>query len=149
MTSPETTPMTPNQIALVRDSFAKLTPNHEAVAARFYEKLFEIDPSTRPMFRGDLKAQGVKLFVALSTVVRALDNLAPVLETVRELGRRHVRYGVEERHYGSVGLALLATLQEGFGPAFDTDLHIAWATAYGAIAGAMIDAASSVTAQAA
>ena len=141
--------MTPTQITLVRDSFAKLTPSHEAVAARFYENLFEIDPSTRKMFTGDMRTQGIKLIVALATVIRALDNLGPVLETVRELGRRHVKYGVEERHYASVGQALLATLNEGFGAAFDGELRAAWTAAYAAVSGTMIDAARSATPKAA
>jgi hemoglobin-like flavoprotein len=141
--------MTPSQIILVRDSFAKLTPSHEAVATRFYEKLFEIDPSTRKLFNGDMRTQGVKLIVALATVVRALDNLGPVLETVRELGRRHVKYGVDERHYASVGQALLETLHECFGAAFDGEMRAAWTSAYEAVSGTMIDATRSSTPQAA
>lgn len=141
--------MTPSQIILVRDSFAKLTPSHEAVANRFYEKLFEIDPSTRKLFNGDMRTQGVKLIVALATVLRALDNLGPVLETVRELGRRHVKYGVEERHYASVGRALLETLHECFGSAFDGEMEAAWISAYDALSGAMIEATRNSTPQAA
>lgn len=132
--------MTPDQIALVRQSFSKIAPQRETIAARFYEKLFDVDPSVRPLFRGDLRAQGVKLMAALAAVVAALDDLGPVLDGVRDLARRHVRYGVEERHYASVGQALMATLQEGFGPAFTPALREAWATAYGALSGAMIDA---------
>ncbi len=141
--------MTPLQIAIVRNSFAKLTPNHEPVVARFYQKLFEIDPSLRSMFRGDMKAQGTKLIVALATVVRALDNLGPVLETVRDLGRRHVKYGVVDRHYESVGKALLATLEEGFGTAFEGEMREAWTLAYGIVSGAMMEAARTATNRAA
>ena len=141
--------MTPSQIILVRDSFAKLTPSHEAVAARFYEKLFEIDPSTRRLFNGDMRTQGVKLIVALATVVRALDNLGPIVETVRDLGRRHVKYGVTEKHYDSVGEALLGTLAECFGAAFDGEMRTAWTAAYAAVSTSMIEAARSTTPQAA
>lgn len=141
--------MTPNQIILVRDSFAKLTPSHEAVAIRFYEKLFEIDPSTRKLFDGEMRTQGVKLIVAVATVVRALDNLGPVLETVRELGRHHVKYGVENRHYVSVGQALLETLHECFGAAFDGEMRAAWTKAYEAVSETMIESARRSTPQAA
>jgi hemoglobin-like flavoprotein len=141
--------MTPSQIILVRDSFAKLTPSHEAVATRFYENLFEIDPSTRKLFNGDMRTQGIKLIVALATVVRSLDNLAPVLATVHELGRRHVEYGVEARHYASVGQALLETLHECFGATFDGEMRSAWTAAYEAVSGTMIEAARSSTPQAA
>ncbi len=130
--------MTPQQIRLVRDSFAKIAPSHEAVSARFYENLFRIDPSLRPMFRGDLRAQGVKLIVALATVVRALDNMGPLLDALRDLGRRHTGYGVEPKHYESVGSALVETLEECFGPAFNAPMREAWIAAYAAVSGTMM-----------
>lgn len=133
--------MTPEQIKLVKDSFAKLAPTMPAVTARFYQKLFEIEPSVRPLFADDLKAQGIKLTVALTTVVHSLDKLGDILDAVQAMGRRHVKYGVQDRHYASVGQALLETLQEGFGPAFDMPMREAWTAAYGKLAGAMIAAA--------
>jgi hemoglobin-like flavoprotein len=133
--------MTPQQIRLVRDSFAKIAPSHEAVSARFYENLFRIDPTLRPLFRGDLRVQGVKLIVALATVVRALDDLGAVMETLRDLGRRHVGYGAEPRHYEAVGSALLETLQECFGPAFNAPMREAWVTFFSTVSGAMTPAA--------
>ena len=57
--------MTPQQIALVRESFAKVVPISEEVAALFYDRLFAIDPSTRPLFNGDMKSQGAKLMAAI------------------------------------------------------------------------------------
>ena len=50
--------MTSQQIALVRESFAKIVPASEQAAALFYYRLFAVDPSTRPLFRGDMKSQG-------------------------------------------------------------------------------------------
>ena len=56
--------ITPRQIALVRESFAKIVPIREAAAALFYSRLFASNPGTRPLFRGDIKSQGVKLMTA-------------------------------------------------------------------------------------
>jgi hemoglobin-like flavoprotein len=72
--------MTPDQIALVRQSFTKILPIKEAAAALFYDRLFAIDPSTRPLFRRDMAAQGTKLMAAIAMVVRSLDNLEPMLD---------------------------------------------------------------------
>ncbi|HZF35846.1 MAG TPA: hemin receptor, partial [Candidatus Angelobacter sp.] len=41
--------MTPQQVALVRQSFAKVVPIREQAAALFYDRLFAIDESTRPL----------------------------------------------------------------------------------------------------
>lgn len=140
--------MTPSQIRLVRDSFAKIVPSHEAVSARFYENLFRIDPSLRRHFHGDLQAQGLKLIVALATVLRSLDDLDPIADTLRDLGRRHAGYGAAERHYDSVGRALIETLGECFGPAFNAGLREAWVATF-AIISKMMKSAVGKTAHAA
>ena len=60
-----------HQIALVRESFAKIVPASEQAAVLFYDRLFAVDPSTRPLFRGDMKSQGAKLMAAIGSVVEA------------------------------------------------------------------------------
>ncbi|HYG87654.1 MAG TPA: globin family protein [Azospirillum sp.] len=133
--------MTPLQIALVRESFAHVLPIREQAAELFYNRLFEIAPETRALFKGDMRSQGAKLMVALAAVVNSLDRLDDILGTVQAMARRHVHYGVTEEQYGTVGEALLWTLQRGLGEAFTPDLKEAWATAYGALSTVMIAAA--------
>ena len=105
--------ITPRQIALVRESFAKIVPIREAAGALFYTRLFASDPGTRTLFRGDIKSQGVKLMAAIGTVVKSLDRIETMLDDLRALARRHHHYGVREEHYASVGAALLWTLEQG------------------------------------
>ena len=83
---------------------------------------------------------------AIGTVVAALDRLDTVLPTVQDLARRHVGYGVKDSHYTTVGGALLDTLASAFGDEFTPELRDAWATAYGILSGAMIEAAKSAKA---
>ncbi|HEY9050962.1 MAG TPA: hemin receptor, partial [Gammaproteobacteria bacterium] len=47
--------MTPAEIKLVKESWAKVVPISETAAELFYGKLFELDPSVRSMFKGDMK----------------------------------------------------------------------------------------------
>jgi hemoglobin-like flavoprotein len=134
--------MTPQQVALVRESFAKVVPIKEQAATLFYDRLFVIDPSTRPLFRGDMRSQGVKLMAAIGAIVKSLDRIETMLDDLRALARRHDRYGVQEAHYASVGTALLWTLEQGLGGDFTPDVRDAWATAYGLLSSAMIEATS-------
>jgi nitric oxide dioxygenase len=134
--------MTPQQIALVRESFAKVVPIREQAAALFYDRLFAIDPSTRPLFRGDMKSQGAKLMAAIGAVVKSLDRIETMLDDLRALARRHNQYGVREGHYAIVGAALLWTLEQGLGVDFTSDVREVWTTAYGLLSSAMIAAAS-------
>ena len=57
--------MTPEQITLVQESFAKVEPIADKAAELFYGKLFELDPSLKPMFKGDIAEQGTKLMTMI------------------------------------------------------------------------------------
>jgi nitric oxide dioxygenase len=127
---------------LVQQSFTKVLAIKETAAALFYDRLFAIDPSTRPLFRGDMAAQGAKLMAALATIVQSLDRLDPLLDDLRALARRHVRYGVRDEHYASVGAALLWTLEQGLGNDFTPEVGDAWASAYNALSSTMREASS-------
>ena len=133
--------MTPEQVLLVRSSFAKIEALGDRAASLFYDRLFVVDPSLRPLFRGEPAAQRVKLMAALRTVVGALDRLDQVLPVVRDLGRRHAQYGVEPEHYATVGAALIWTLGQGLGPDFTVATRRAWVAAYSLLAWSMIAAA--------
>ncbi|HXC30259.1 MAG TPA: globin family protein [Stellaceae bacterium] len=133
--------MTPQQVALVQSSFAKVTPIADQAAASFYGRLFETAPETRALFHGDMTLQGQKLMGAITTVVTNLDNLGAVVPVAQELAKRHVGYGVRPEHYAPVGAALLWTLEQGLGGDFTVDVSTAWAAAYGALSMAMIAAA--------
>jgi hemoglobin-like flavoprotein len=60
-----------------------------------------------------------------------------------------VQYGVEDRHYATVGEALLWTLEQGLGKDFTAEVREAWASAYGLLSRTMMDAASEMTRRAA
>lgn len=129
--------MTPQQIDLVQQSFARVQPIADAAAELFYDRLFSLDPSLRAMFRGDMKQQGRMLMSVLGIAVNGLRNLDTLAPVVRKLGARHVAYGVKTEHYQTVGAALLWTLEQGLGSFFTPDVRDAWATAYELLATVM------------
>jgi hemoglobin-like flavoprotein len=133
--------MTPEQIKLVKDSFEKVIPIADVAAGLFYSRLFELDPSLRAMFHGDMEEQGRKLMSMIRVAVANLDRLDTVVPAVQNLGARHVRYGVEDHHYETVGSALLWTLEKGLGDAFTAETRVAWAEVYTILAATMKDAA--------
>ena len=135
--------MSPDEIARIRASWTLVVPIAESLAARFYDRLFALDPSLRPLFaHADPAAQRRKLVQALAVVVAGIEQPAHLLPAVQALGRRHAAYGVEARHYDTVGDALLWTLRRALGVAFDDATRRAWAAAYALLADAMRSAAS-------
>lgn len=134
--------MTPENQALVRDSFAKVVPIAPQAAALFYDRLFELDPSLKPLFKGDMTEQGRLLMAMLGTAVANLDKLEAIVPAVQALGRRHAGYGVQPAHYDTVAAALLWTLGQGLGDAFTPPVEAAWTEAYTILATVMKDAAA-------
>ena len=134
--------MDAQQINLVQKSWSKILPISETAAELFYNRLFEIDPSTKVLFKGDIKVQGRKLMGMITAAVNGLNDLDALVPVVQDLGRRHGGYGVQEAHYGSVGSALLWTLEQGLGDDFTDDVKIAWTETYMLLAGVMKDASA-------
>ena len=91
--------MTPKQVALVQDSFAKVALISEAAAVLFYDRLFDIAPQTKAMFPDDMIEQRRKLMTMLAGVVKGLGNLEQVLPAASALAKRHVSYGAKAEHY--------------------------------------------------
>lgn len=135
--------MTPEQVALVQESFAKVAPIAPQAAALFYGNLFAADPSLKALFKGDMDEQGKKLMQVLATAVNSLKNLPGLVPVLQALAKRHVGYGVKDEHYATVGSALLLTLSQGLGDAFTDDVKEAWVTTYTLIADTMKAAANS------
>ena len=133
--------LTPSQKMLVQNSFTSIAPIADDAAALFYRRLFELDPTLRAMFRGDMADQRRKLMQMITAAVKGLDHLDRLVPVVEELGRRHAAYGVADAHYDTVGAALLWTLEKGLGIAFTSDVREAWAAVYGLLAGTMKQAA--------
>jgi hemoglobin-like flavoprotein len=136
--------MTPKQIALVQESWNKVLVIGDAAAQLFYTRLFTVDPSLRPMFRGDMVAQGKKLVGMISVAVKGLARLDTLVPAVQALGRRHAGYGVKDEHYATVGGALLWTLEQGLKDDFTPEVKKAWTLAYGLLATTMQDASRTV-----
>ncbi|MCP1199673.1 globin family protein [Notoacmeibacter sp. MSK16QG-6] len=135
--------MTPQEITRVRTSFAKVAPIAPQAAELFYGRLFEIAPEVKPLFAAtDLKEQGRKLMGTLTFVVGALDRLDELVPAAQNLAVRHTDYGVKNEHYAPVGAALLWTLDQGLGDAFDAETEAAWTKAYSTLSAVMIDAAN-------
>jgi hemoglobin-like flavoprotein len=77
----------------------------------------------------------------LSYVIVKLDKLDDILDEVAKLAQRHEGYGVKADHYTAVGTALLWTLEQGLGAAWNEELKAAWVEVYTVLSEAMINAA--------
>ncbi len=135
--------MTNAQVKLVQGTFSKVAPIADKAAEIFYAKLFELDPTLKPLFKSDIKDQGRKLMAMIAAAVNGLDDLEKLVPVVQGLGKRHVDYGVTPDHYDTVAAALLYTLEVGLGDDWTPEVKQAWVEVYTVLATTMKDAAYS------
>jgi len=141
--------MTPAQLRIVQRTFAIIEKTAEQFSAQFYERLFQLDPEIRSLFRNDIKAQHSKFMKVIAEVIqlhlRALMSL-PVTASERGQalipgaywsGKLHYAYGVKAEHFTTMKEALFWTMEKTLGPEFTPEAHDAWNTAYDIISRAM------------
>ena len=141
--------MTNHQITLVKNTWgmvASLDP--VTVGGLFYNRLFEIAPPIRAMFRTPVAEQSKKLLTMIGYVINKLDKLEDIIDEVAKLAKGHVQYGVKAEHYSIVGEALLWTLEKGLAEHWTEEVKEAWVLCYTTLANAMIAAAEEVQAAA-
>jgi len=113
----------------------------EVAGALFYERLFATKPNLRPLFKSDMRIQGVKLMAMLAMVVYNLPEPDQVSPAIRDLAIRHVGYGVKLADYDALREALLWTLEQALGEDLTPAVREAWMMCYDELAGEMKGAA--------
>ena len=126
---------------IVQSSFAELAPLAPQMGRIFYAELFALDPTLRTLFVGNLERQGDKLVQMIGAAVGLLDQPRRLMPVLRQLGQRHVGYGVRRSHYDVVGLALVRTLELTLGNRFTDEVRAAWIKFYRLVATTMMAAA--------
>lgn len=126
----------------LRKTFALVERQSHVAALVFYQRLFELDPSLRPLFKTDIEVQANKLMEMLGAALSLLEKPDELTEVLEDLGARHVNYGVQNSHYATVGQALLDMLASVLGKEFDANTRIAWTDLYVAISETMLRGAA-------
>ena len=76
-------------------SFDLVAPRGDELMDVFYARLFAAAPAVRPLFAGtDLRRQKGMLLGALVLLRKSLRDLDRIVPALREMGARHVRYGI-------------------------------------------------------
>jgi len=133
--------LTTAQIALIRDSFHRLQPNVVTASELFYERLFEIAPELRSLFRSDMEGQGMRFMSTLGVILDHLDDPVALQPYLERLAQGHAAFGVKPEHFHPMGQALIGTMRETLGDEFPEGADTAWEAAYDHLAQKMIQLA--------
>ena len=137
--------MTPETIALIKSSYAEVTAKPRQLAARFYDELFAVAPNLRPLFPSDLTLLQGHFEAAIALVVRNLDEMSALRESLRDLGAQHVHWGARPEDYVTAREALLKAIGT-LSPTWDDTLERDWRSAVTAIIVPMLEGAAVHTA---
>jgi hemoglobin-like flavoprotein len=118
------------QIREIRHTFGLLSERGLAPVERFYQRLFEMAPETRHMFRADPSHQSMKFMQTLKVIVSALYEPSKHVSVLQGLGERHGGYGVTASHYGVMADAFLSVFAEELGADFTPEAAAAWSRAF-------------------
>ncbi len=133
--------MTNEQVKIIRNTWRSLQGIDATLLGDvFYSRLFLKEPSLRKMFQVPREIQAKKLIDMLDMIVSRLDRLNEVSENIKQLGQRHVGYGVKPKHYEEVGKALLWSISKGLGKDWNPEVEAAWTACYALLTDAMLDA---------
>jgi len=132
----------PLNVEVLESSFEQIKPHSRDFAATFYNNLFVHYPHVRVLFaETSMEDQYEKLMVSLAYVLENLRHPHLWRDALKNLGARHVEYGVIQAHYPIVGAALLQALEFHLGSRWTPDVKQAWSEAYGAIVDLMLEGA--------
>ena len=124
---------------LLETSLQKIVLHGEAFVTAFYERLFTRFPETRAFFAAtDMFEQRKKLQRTLALIVEHMQHPEELSGMLRELGRRHVAYGVRPEHYPLVGTALLETFADFLGKNWTQAHYDAWVQEFEAVSSLML-----------
>ncbi|GAA2467041.1 globin domain-containing protein [Streptomyces macrosporus] len=127
---------------LIRRTLEEIEPISQAVTSYFYALLFVRHPRLRELFPASMDAQRDRLFKALLTSAKLIDDTRVLTQYLSHLGRGHRKYGTRPEHYPAVGECLIAALTRYATRTWSEEAEAAWVRAYTAISQIMIDAAA-------
>jgi hemoglobin-like flavoprotein len=143
-------PMTQKQIDLVKSTWALVsTIDPLVVGGLFYNRLFEIEPEVKFLFRESIAERSKTLMATFAYIVAKLDKLDDIINEVRKLAQRHTSYGVKPEHYVVAGDILIWTLEQGLGENWNQEVKEAWIACYAILSNAMIAASGGEVSKAA
>lgn len=112
--------------AMLYASYMKIATAGGDLTDAFYQRLFEEDPALQSLFKSAIRDQGVKWRLMLNNIVATIDRPDVLRQTLGELGKRHIDYGVKDEDYLKLVEAFLWAVQQYLGPEFTPQLEAAW-----------------------
>jgi nitric oxide dioxygenase len=125
--------LSPETIALVRDSVPALEAHGSDITKAMYARLFK-DDHIKALFNHANQGEGGSQVHALAAAIlgyaKNIENLGVLGPVVERIAHKHIGYHILPEHYPYVAEALLAAIKDILGDAATPALLTAWGEAY-------------------
>lgn len=132
--------MTADEVHTVQTTWRAVLPVGGTFAELFYGRLFALDPELKKLFRDDIVEQGRNLTAMLSVAAANIGKPERINVALRNLGKRHVAYGVKPKDFANFEDALLFALEHALIDVFTSEVKAAWRAAYLQLSSTMLEA---------
>ena len=129
--------MNDHTIALVKESFDLIEPIAPQAGAMSCAHLLEADPSLQRVVKSDTASQGAELMQTVAFAVARLGEPDLLMPVLLKLGRQHGNQGIGAAHHETILAALLKTLLQALGVAYNAEVEEAWVDVNGALSSTM------------
>ena len=129
-------------LEILQETFTTIRLNSAQFAAAFYQNLFTDCPKVKSLFSDtDIKKQERKLMTVFVVIISNLHNVSYLKNLLKNLGKRHLKYGVIREHYHLLGETMLKTLEYFLQDKWTAEVEQAWKDAYQTIVNLMLEGA--------
>jgi len=126
---------------ILNETFDRVCQEQEKFARSVYDLFFDRAPNAKVLFERTNWEQQKKMLVgALMLMVKNLHNPSLFRITMHNLAERHVRYGVKAQHFPPFSQAVLQSIRNQIGSAWNAEIEDAWNFGFGQIEQLMIEA---------
>ena len=122
--------LSPQTVAVVKDSACLITANDLTITKRMCEILFERHPSYRKIFGDIPEEQYMKVAEVISAYAVNIDKLHILEPALKVIAQAHVSKQVQSGHYKAVGMSLLQSIEETLEHLATPAFIDAWREAY-------------------
>jgi hemoglobin-like flavoprotein len=129
--------MTSQQKEIVRSTFDAIKLKKDFFSELLYKKLFELEPKSQALFRGDMVEQRRKLMRMLQISVENLDHPEDLQPMLFNLGQIHHSFGIEGHQFTSFGDAMVFAIRTVLGKEYSPEVEQAWKAVFQYLAATM------------
>lgn len=133
--------MTPQEKMIVQATFESARQRLDMVGLRLYGRLFERYPGLRQLFPEEMDGQHSCFNQMLAETVKGLEQPDDMLCRLKDLGARHIDYGVQDEYYDALEPLIITSVRLAAGIPFSRKVYAAWRAFYRMVSTAMREGA--------